>query len=320
MGVVPTIGYVVRRFIQAIIVVLGVVLITQIFWLLLGPTALRESFPPRTPPSTIHHFFVLMGFNLPFPFQFVKEVGNLFTGNFGYSLSLNQSVFSAISVRLPRTVLLLGTSTVLALLIAIPLGVLQVVRRNKPIDYALTGASFFFYGMPTFFLGVVLVQIFAVHWHLFSAEGPQVTNLWSIFTDWRGFTLPVLTLAAVTIASFSRYMRSSMMEQMTEDYIRTARAKGMRNRRVLYLHGLRNALIPIVTLLGLSLPGIVGGALVTESVFNFPGMGLLFLHAAEAPDYPLLIGTSLLATIATVVGSLLADIAYAVLDPRIRYS
>jgi peptide/nickel transport system permease protein len=300
-------------------VVLGVVLITQIFWAPLGPTALRGSFPPRAPPATINHFSMVMGFNLPFPLQFLKEVENLFTGNFGQSVTLKQSVASAISDKLARTVLLLGISTLLALIIAIPLGVLQVVRRNKPTDYVLTGASFFLVGMPTFFLGIVLIQLFAVHWHLFAAEGPQVSSLWSILKDWRGFTLPVLTLAAVTIASFSRYMRSSMMEQMTEDYIRTARAKGMRNRRVLYLHGLRNALIPIVTLLGLSLPGIVGGVLVTESVFNYPGMGLLFLHAAEAPDYPLLIGTSLLATIATVVGSLLADIGYAVLDSRVRY-
>ena len=131
--------------------------------------------------------------------------------------------------------------------------------------------------------------------------------------------LPVFTLAAVYIAGFSRYMRSSMMEALTEDYVRTARAKGLSNRRVNYVHALRNALIPIITLLGLTLPAIVSGALITESVFNYPGMGLAFLQRGLNNDFPLLIGTVVVAAMATVVGSLLADILYAVLDPRIRY-
>lgn len=310
----------VRRFIQAIIVILGVVLITQIFWWMLGPTALKTQFPPKTAPSVIHHWYHVLGFDSPWYIQFVKQIKNLFTGQFGYSFSLNQSVSSAVIAKLPRTILLVGEATLLALIIAVPLGVLQVVRRNKPIDYALTGLSFFFYGMPTFFVGVILVEFFADTWHIFSPEGPQETGIWGIQSDWKALTLPLITLAIGTIASFSRYMRSSLMEQLTEDYIRTARAKGMRNRRVLYLHGLRNALIPIVTLLGLSLPAIVSGALVTESVFNYPGMGLLFVYAASQPDYFLLIGTTLLVTVATVIGSFLADITYAVLDPRIRYA
>ncbi len=131
--------------------------------------------------------------------------------------------------------------------------------------------------------------------------------------------LPVFTLAAVYIAGFSRYMRSSMMEALTEDYVRTARAKGLSTKRVNYVHALRNALIPIITLLGLTLPAIVSGALITESVFNYPGMGLAFYNAAQQNDFPLLIGTVVVAAMATVVGSLLADILYAVLDPRIRY-
>ena len=132
--------------------------------------------------------------------------------------------------------------------------------------------------------------------------------------------LPEITLAAITIASFSRYMRSSMMEAMTEDYVRTARAKGAAPRRVLYIHALRNALIPILTLLGLSIPAIVSGALITETVFNYPGMGFLTAEAAFKTDIPVLLGTTLVATLATVVGSLLADILYAVADPRIRYA
>ena len=164
-----------------------------------------------------------------------------------------------------------------------------------------------------------MIQLFSIHWHIFPPEGPQAASVGGILADWQALVLPVLTLAAVFIAGFSRYMRSSMMEALTQDYVRTARAKGLSTRRVNYVHALRNALIPIITLLGLTLPAIVSGALITEDVYNYPGMGLAFYNAAINNDFPLLIGTVLVAAVATVVGSLLADILYAVLDPRIRY-
>jgi peptide/nickel transport system permease protein len=169
-------------------------------------------------------------------------------------------------------------------------------------------------------LGTLLILYFAIDIHLFSVSAPQGQTVTSILGDPRGLVLPEFTLAAITIASFSRYMRSSMMEAMTEDYVRTARAKGAGPRRVLFVHALRNAIIPIVTLLGLSIPAIVSGAVITETVFNFPGMGLLAYQAAINTDVPLLLGTAFVATLATVVGSLLADILYAVVDPRIRYA
>ncbi len=147
---------------------------------------------------------------------------------------------------------------------------------------------------------------------------PSDASAWAVFTDPRAFVLPVVTLAATTVASFSRYMRSSMMDALAEDYIRTARAKGAGNRRVLYGHALRNALIPMITLLGLSLPAIVSGALIVENVFNYPGMGLLTVQSAFNDDIPVVLGTTLVITVATVIGSLLADILYAVADPRIR--
>jgi peptide/nickel transport system permease protein len=139
-----------------------------------------------------------------------------------------------------------------------------------------------------------------------------------VFTEPRAFVMPVITLAAITIASFSRYMRSSMMDALTQDYVRTARAKGASNNRVLYGHALRNALIPILTLIGLSLPAIASGALITETVFNYPGMGLLTVTAAGNDDVPTVLGATLVITIFTVAGSLLADVLYAIADPRIR--
>ena len=194
------------------------------------------------------------------------------------------------------------------------------MRRNKPIDYILTGTAFIFYAMPAFLLGQILILYFAIDLSWFSTEAPQSSSAWGVLSQPKDLVLPVLSLAAITIAAFSRYMRSSMMEALTEDYVRTAKAKGASQRRVLYRHALRNALIPLITLLGLSLPAIVGGALITETVFNFPGMGLLTTQAAVNNDVPLLLGTTFVAALATVVGSLLADVLYAVADPRVRYA
>ena len=201
-----------------------------------------------------------------------------------------------------------------------PLGILQVIRRNTPIDYALTGASFVGYSMPAFLLGTLLILWFAIDIPIFEFEAPQSNSVWGILSDPRGWILPVITLSAITIAGFSRYMRSSMMETMTEDYIRTARAKGASPNRVMYRHALRNALIPIITLLGLTLPAIVGGAIITETVFNWNGMGLLTTNAATQNDVPVLIGTTFFAAIATVLGNLIADLLYVVADPRVRYA
>lgn len=268
----------------------------------------------------IAQFNRVNGYDLPLWDQLYQYLRGLVTQlNLGYSYKYNQSVLSLISERLPKTLLLVGISTGLAVVVAIPLGVLQVVRRNRPVDYALTGTSFILYAMPPFLLGTLLILFFAVDLKWLSVEAPQASSVGGILADPRGLVLPVLTLAAITIAQFSRYMRSSMMEAMTEDYIRTARAKGAAERRVLFRHALRNALIPIITLLGLALPNIVGGALITETVFNYPGMGLLTTNAAINTDVPVLLGTTLVATVATVVGSFIADLLYATVDPRVRY-
>ena len=202
---------------------------------------------------------------------------------------------------------------------AVPLGVLQVVRKNKPSDYALTGLAFILYSMPSFFLGTLLIEWFAFDAKLLPVSPPSGASPFAVWTDPRGFILPVVTLAAITVAGFSRYMRSSLLDAMAEDYIRTARAKGASGRRVLYGHALRNALIPIITLLGLSLPGIVSGAVIVEDLVNYPGMSLLTVQAATNADIPTVLGTTLVITVATVAGSLVADILYVIVDPRIRY-
>jgi peptide/nickel transport system permease protein len=313
-------GYLVRRIVQAIIVVFGVVLLTFLLTQFVPGGYARAACGQRCTPAYIAHFNHVHQYDRSIFRQFWNYVVGILHGNLGYSYQYNQTVVSLIREKLPETLILVGLSTIFALIVAIPLGILQVVRRNTPIDYALTGASFVGYAMPAFLLGTLLILWFAIDIPIFSYQAPQGNTVWEILSDPRGWILPVITLSAITIAGFSRYMRSSMMETMTEDYIRTARAKGASPNRVMYRHALRNALIPIITLLGLTLPAIVGGAVITETVFNWNGMGLLTTNAATHNDVPVLIGTTLVAAVATVLGNLLADLLYVVADPRVRYA
>jgi peptide/nickel transport system permease protein len=313
-------GFLVRRLFQAVLVVLGVIAFMFILIHLIPGGEARAVLGPKAQPVAIAQFNKANGLDLPIWEQFTRYVWNLARFNLGRSYTLNQSVTSLIAEALPKTLVLVGLATLLALVIAIPMGIYQVVRRNKWDDYVLTGVSFILYAVPAFLLGTLLILWFAIYIPIFSTEAPQSDSIWGILSDPKALVLPVVTLAAISIASFSRYMRSSMMETMTEDFVRTARAKGAGPRRVLYVHALRNAIIPIITLLGLSLGTIVSGAVITESVFNYPGMGLLAINSAFKEDLPTLLGVTFVVTIATIAGNLIADILYAVVDPRIRYA
>jgi peptide/nickel transport system permease protein len=184
----------------------------------------------------------------------------------------------------------------------------------------LTGASFVFYSMPVFWLGIIMIVIFSQILRVLPPEGPQGATAGDLLNQFTSLILPVTSLALGTIALFSRYMRSSTLENMVQDYVRTARAKGASNTRVLFVHVLRNALIPILTLIGVSISYIFSGALITEALFNYPGIGLDFWNAAITQDYPVILGIIIVAALATVMGSLLADIMYGVADPRVRYT
>lgn len=312
-------GYLVRRIIQALIVVLGVIIIVFLLSRLIPGGEARAVLGVRATPQNIANFNRANGLTKSMVVQFWNYLIGLPQLKLGYSYKFTEPVWAVISIRLPKTLVLVGTSTILALIIAVPLGVLQVVRKGKPSDHVLTSLAFILYAMPSFLLGTLLIIWFSFGTHWFAPSAPSGASPWAVFYDPRAFIMPVVTLAAITIAGFSRYMRSSLLDAMAEDYVRTARAKGASGRRVLYGHALRNALIPIITLLGLSLPGIVGGAVIVEYLFNYPGMGLLIVQSAENSDIPTVLGTTLVITVATVVGSLLADILYVLVDPRIRY-
>ncbi len=307
-------GYIIRRIGQAIIVILGVTLIVFFMSHLIPGGEARAVLRTRATPEAIRHFNRANGFNLPIWRQYFNYLWNVLHGRLGFSYHYDEPVASVIEQYMPRTLVLVGVSTVFALVVAIPLGVMQAVRRNKPADYVATGFSFILYAMPAFLLGTLLIIWFCFDLKIFPVSPPSTGSAWEIFSDPKAFVLPILTLSAITIAAFSRYMRSSMLDAMAEDYIRTATAKGAGKNRILYGHALRNALIPILTLLGLTLPAIVSGAVITEEVFNYPGMGYATVEAAINTDIPLVLGTTLVITIATVIGSLLADVLYAVAD------
>jgi peptide/nickel transport system permease protein len=310
-------AYLIRRTFHALIVLFGVSLIVFVLLHLLPGGPARATLGVRANPVSIKAFNHEYGFDKPLPIQYLVWIGQVLRGNLGFSFKLNQSVDSLLVENIPRTLVLTGSATLIALGIALPLGVLQAVRRNSAADYAVTGFALVFYSMPSFFLGLVLIIVFSDVLPIFPATGPVATA--PLLTQLPNLVLPVATLTLITVALFSRYMRSSALENLAEDYVRTAKAKGASVFRILFRHVLPNALLPVITLVGLSVPGILGGALIVESLFNYPGMGLLFWNSAQTEDFPVMLGTSLVVGLGVVLGSLLADILYGVADPRVRY-
>jgi len=310
-------GYIVRRVAQAVVVLLLVTVIVFVMLHALPGGTARAVLGERATNVAIDQFNKQNGFDQPLPVQYWRWFDQVLHGDLGFSFVRNESVAQLLSERLPKTMLLAGTSLLLALVVAIPLGFLQALRRNRLVDYVVTALAFVFYSTPAFWLALVLITVFAIRFRIFPAQAPQ-GSIGDILSQPGGLVLPVLTIALVTIAFFSRYVRSSTLENLTQDYVRTARAKGASTGRVAFRHVLRNALVPVVTLVGVSLPFVFAGTLISEEIFNYPGAGLLFYNAAVARDYPVLLGVVLVVGAAAVVGSLLADVCYAMLDPRVR--
>ena len=312
------IGYTLRRLAQAVLVVFVVTVIVFILLHSLPGGAARAILGPRATSAQIALFNKQNGLDQPLVVQYFTTLGGWLTGNFGFSYKLNQSVGSLLAERLPKTIILAAFALALTVLVAVPIGIYQAVRRNRVLDYVLTGASFVFYAAPTFFLGLIMIEVFSSTLGWFPPEAPQSDGVVPIFQQFGAMVLPIVTLALLGIAGFSRYMRSSVLDNINQDYVRTARAKGASGTRVLWGHVLRNALIPIITLLGLSLPALFAGALITESIFNFPGMGLLFWNAAQQSDYPVELGVVIVTAFATVIGNLIADLLLLAVDPRVK--
>ncbi len=312
-------GYVIRRTLVAIVITIGIAAITFELLHLISGSPVHEVLGRGARPAQIAAWNRQHGFDRPLVTQFLTYLGNLAHLNFGYSYKQGQSVATLFAQNAGRSIYLSGTSLLLSLLIAIPIGIAQAVRRNSFGDYAWTTLTFVLYAMPPFFLGIILIDVFALHLHVLPPLVPSsITSTWGAITHPRDFLLPIVTLTAVNIASFSRYMRSSALDNLAQDYIRLARAKGLSQRAVLYRHLLRNACLPMITLVGLSIPDLLAGNLLVEVLFNIQGLGLLFFNALQSGDYPILLAYTVLGGILTVLGNLLADVAVTIADPRIR--
>ena len=315
------IGYVIRRLVVAVIVTVGIAAITFAILHYLQPSPASVVLGTKARPEAIAAWNKQHGYDRAEVVQFWSYLKQLAQFNFGYSYKLNQTVNSLFAENAGRTAYLSGAALVLALLIAVPLGIFQAIKRNTFADYSLSALNLTLYSMPSFFLGLILIQFFALDWNLLPPEvSSNVTSTWQAVTHPAQMTLPILTLTFITVASFSRYMRSSALDNLAQDYIRLARAKGLSERAVLTRHLLRNACLPMITLVGLSIPTLLAGNLLIEFQFNYPGLGLMFYNALGNADYNILLAYTILGGMLTVVGNLIADIAITAADPRIRLS
>ncbi|MFE6964117.1 ABC transporter permease [Agromyces sp. NPDC057679] len=308
-----------RRIVQGAIVILIVTLIVFALLHLAMPHGPAQGIlGMQATQEQIDAFNREHGFDRPLWQQYLTFLSQIAVGDLGDSFTLNRPVADAIGQRLPKTLVLALLSMIVALVVAIPMGIYQAVRRGRTGDVVFTSMNFIIYSTPSFFLGLVLVIVFAQTLHLVPALAPQGDTVAEVLSNPAGLVLPIATAALGIIATISRYMRSATIDNLSEDYVRTARAKGTPMPVVVRRHVVRNSLTPVIAMLGYYLPVMFGGMIVVESLFNYPGMGLLFWTSAQTGDYPVLLGCVLVIALATVVGSLLADLIQAMLNPRTR--
>ena len=317
--------YVIRRLIQAIPILFGVALISFLLVYLSPGDPFGNLRVPGVRPEVLERMAEIYGFNEPLHVKFIAFITNYAQiwreDAWGTSITYRRPVLELIAERMPATALLMGSSLLLTVVVAVPLGMLAAIRQYSLADKIVTTFATIGYAMPSFVIGTALLVIFAV-WLRVLPFGGMTSSLQGesnpVDIGWH-MIMPVASLAIQSIAGWSRYVRATMLEVLHQDYIRTAKAKGVAPSRVNFRHALRNALIPVVTLLGLSLPALVAGAVITEQIFSWPGLGSLGINAIAQRDYPVIMAFVLLGGIAVVVGNLIADIMYGVIDPRIKY-
>ena len=315
-------SYILRRLVQSVIVLLIVIVITFSlpYFQPHGILAPAYSFlGARSTPYNVHIWAYQHGLLGSYWTRFYQYIFQLVVHfNLGYSYKQELSVRTIIALYVPRTVWLALSALIFTFIIAVPLGIFQASRRNTTIDYVATGGAFLLYAIPTFLLCLLAIEIFGFNTLHLPISPPEGVAPWAIFTDPKSFILPVGCLTLLGVAGISRFMRGSVLEVLVQDYVRTARAKGCSARRVLWRHCFRNALGPIVTILGLSIPALFGGALIVEYVFNYSGLGLQTLNAALQFDVPVVLGITILVSIFTLLGNLAADVTLGIIDPRLR--
>ncbi|MFE8696368.1 ABC transporter permease [Cytobacillus sp. FJAT-53684] len=315
------VSYIIRRTLMAIPLLLGITILS--FAIIKaapgGPVSMLMD--PSMKPSDREKFEEKYGLNEPVHIQYFKWLGNMVKGDFGNSLiKRGVPVSELIMNRLPNTLLLMLVSTILAALVAIPFGIYSAMRPYTKLDYTVTVGSFLGVATPNFWFGLMLIMVLSVNLGWFPTGGVSTLNApFSIWDRIHHLILPAFVLATADTAALTRYTRSSMLDVLKQDYIRTAMSKGFKEKKVVLKHGLRNGMIPIITLFGLMLPSFIGGAAITEKIFAWPGIGSLFIDSAFQRDYPVIMALTVVSAILVVIGNLLADILYAIFDPRIEY-
>jgi peptide/nickel transport system permease protein len=324
-------AYIIRRVLWAIPLLLFVSVI--VYGLLElspgGPTAMYLRRGGGISPEDIARMEAALGLNDPFYIQYLRWLGRVLRGDFGMAVTSSRPVSDEILERLPNTLYLMAAAWAVSLLIAIPIGILSAVKQYSWFDHIVTAFTFVGQSIPSFFLGLILLLVFYMRLDNPFSGGPLlpaggVRTIGADLSGWdmvwdriKHLILPVTMLSATWIAWYSRFLRASMLETIHLDYIRTARAKGLRERAIVMRHGFRNAALPLVTLMALDLPLLFAGALYAEVIFSWPGMGRLFYQAAERRDFGILMAIIMITSFLIIVGNLLADIAYRFLDPRI---
>jgi peptide/nickel transport system permease protein len=317
-------SYLVRRLLQAFVILFIITMLCFVLTRLSSDPMSQYANRPGMTAADRESIRKSLGLDQPIPIQYVKWLGLALQGNLGDSFFSKQPVLTMIEQRLPLTLILMVTAEVVIILVSLVLGLVAAVRQYSLTDNLITSFSFIGYSMPIFFIAFGCIEIFAVQfkaWHLpYLPTGADIWNPKDPIALARHLILPVFCLVAIQTAAYSRYLRSSILEVLGQDYVRTAHAKGLSRRAVLFKHALRNAILPFVTIVGLDIPFLLGGALVTESVFAWPGMGRLFWEYAQRGDYPVVLGVLLLTSTAVVFFTIIVDLIYTVVDPRIRLS
>lgn len=317
-------GYIVRRVIQAIPILFGVAVISFALVFLSPGSPIDRFRNPNVSPAQLQRLVELYGLDRPLLEQFWSwltsyvQVWN--DEAWGYSFLDGSSVRDKIFAALPASLLLTGTALAVTIVLAIPIGILAAVRQYSMVDKVITTLATIGYAIPAFWLGLVLLYLGGVWLRAFPLFGMQSFGREGDVLDLaHHMVLPVASLAIQQIAGWSRYVRATMLSVLNQDYVRTAKAKGLAPSTVTYKHALRNALIPVLTLLGLSLPGLLSGAAITETIFSWPGVGFMAVEAVGQRDYPVILAFVMLGGTGVILGNLLADILYGVADPRIKY-
>ncbi|MDL9995372.1 ABC transporter permease [Bacillus stercoris] len=313
--------YIVRRTLMSLPILLGITILSFAIMKAAPGDPMSLMMDPTISQADRAKFIEKYGLNDPEPVQYLKWLGNMLQGDFGTSIvKKGTPVSDLILSRLPNTLVLMVFSTLVALLISIPFGVLSAKRPYSKLDYGITVTSFLGLAIPNFWFGLILIMVLSVNLGWFPTGGVGTLNAdFNILDRLHHLILPAFVLATADMAGITRYTRSSMLDVLKQDYIRTARAKGFKENKVIFKHGLRNGLLPVITIFGLMIPSFIGGAVVVEQIFTWPGLGKLFIDSAFSRDYPVIMAMTVISAVLVVLGNLIADILYALVDPRIEY-